>query len=227
LLGMVVSRAVQTRNRRLELKQGGKSKTPPTAGQEHVKLGEWLAGGIAGITLIALANDVLGHAIEVQILQNSPMQFGLFLLLFVVAITSLGALYWSRQQLWRGVFATLTGASLVILGCQDGVYRNTENWFKSHYYYGITATMLMIFSFAILPEIYKDRTNTWRKVHVTLNSIALLLFLGQSITGTLSLLEVPLHWQESYVRQLYERQCDPLELRKANRQPCTIQSSPK
>jgi MFS family permease len=215
LLGIVVNRALQTRNRRLQLAHDGKSKIPPVAGQEHVQIGQWLTGTIVGVTLLALAYDVVGHLLEDQLAQKQPIQTGLIVLSFGVAISSLAALYWARQRFWRGVFATLTGTSIVMLGCQEGVYRNTENWFKSHYYYGITATLLVIFSLAILPEIYKDRTNRWRTVHIVFNSIALLLFLGQSVTGTLSLLETPLHWQESYVQTLYEQQC--------NRQPCTIQ----
>ena len=81
---------------------------------------------------------------------------------------------------------------LVVLGCQDGIYRKTEQWYVSHYYYGLVAALLMIFSLAILPDIYKDKTNRWRQVHIILNCIALLLFLGQGITGTQALLEVPL-----------------------------------
>jgi hypothetical protein len=37
-----------------------------------------------------------------------------------------------------------------------------------------------------------------------LNSIALLLFLGQGITVTQALLEVSLHWQEPHVQKLFE-----------------------
>jgi len=78
--------------------------------------------------------------------------------------------------------------------------------------------MLMIFALAIVPDIYQDRKNRWRKVHVFLNSIALLLFLGQAVTRTRSLLEIPLSWQEPYVNQLYEQHCDT--------KPCTIQPAP-
>lgn len=72
------------------------------------------------------------------------------------------------------------------------------------------------FSLAILPEIYKDKSNFWRKVHITLNCIALLIFIGQGITGTRALLEVPLTWQEHYIQQLYEQKCDT--------KTCTIQA---
>lgn len=57
----------------------------------------------------------------------------------------------------------------------------------------------MIFSLAILPEIYRDRSNRWRKVHVALNCVALLLFLGQAVTGTRDLLEIPLSWQDPFI----------------------------
>jgi Protein of unknown function (DUF4079) len=75
--------------------------------------------------------------------------------------------------------------------------------------------VLMIISLAILREIYQDRTHRWRTVHIVLNSIAFLLFIGQGITGTQTLLEVPLHWQKPYVQKLYELQCE--------QKPCTIQ----
>jgi len=57
----------------------------------------------------------------------------------------------------------------------------------------------MIFSLAIVQDIYQDRSQRWRKVHIILNCVALLLFLGQGVTGARDLLEIPLSWQESYV----------------------------
>ncbi len=123
-------------------------------------------------------------------------------LLFAATIASLFFLYRAEQRLWRGVFATLTGAGLIVLGCQDGVFRRTNEWYVSHYYIGITAAMLMIFPLAIVPDIYKDRSNRWRIAHTVLNCIALLLFVGQGMTGTRDLLEIPLGWQEPYVYKL-------------------------
>jgi hypothetical protein len=57
LLGVVLNRALQVRQRRF-LKE--KNKIPVTVGQEHVQLGRWLTGSMVGIVLLALANDVLG-----------------------------------------------------------------------------------------------------------------------------------------------------------------------
>jgi MFS family permease len=218
LIGIVVNRALQTRQRRLQTASGMKSKIPPSAGQEHVQLGRWLTGAVVGIVLLGLANDVFNNIIDTKVWEQNSVKVMLIITLFGVAIASLALLYRAKMRLWRGVFATLAGMSLVVLGCQDGIYRRTNQWYVSHYYYGITAALLMIFSLAILREIYQDKTNRWRTVHIVLNSIALLIFFGQGITGTQALLEVPLAWQEPYVNKLYEQQCD--------KKPCTVQAAP-
>jgi hypothetical protein len=210
LIGIVLNRALQVRQRRLETVATGKSKIPPVAGQEHVQLGRWLTGSVVGIVLIALAFAIFSHILEKQVWQKSTFQVVFIVLLFAATIGSTILLYKAKakDKKWRGVFATLTGMGLVILGCQDGVYRLTNKWYMSHYYYGIVAALLMIFSVAILPEIYKDKTNVWRKIHIATNCAALLLFFGLGITGTLSLLEIPLTWQKSYINQLYQKQCE-------------------
>jgi sulfite exporter TauE/SafE len=162
LIGIVVNRALQTRQRRLQTATGGKSKIPPGTGQEHVQLGRWLTGAVVGIVLLAFAKDVFGNIADNKIWEQNPFQVLLVSTIFGVAIISLGLLYRAKTRLWRGVFATLTGMSLVVLGCQNGVYRKTDQWYVSHYYYyGITAALLMIFALAILREIYQDKTNRW------------------------------------------------------------------
>jgi Protein of unknown function (DUF4079) len=107
---------------------------------------------------------------------------------------------------------------LVILGSQPEVFRRDSSWYVSHYYGGIAVTMLMIFSLAIISDIYQDRQNRWRTVHIVLNCVALLFFLGQGITGSRDLLEIPLTWQNSYIRTLHEQQCKT--------KPCVIQAAP-
>jgi len=218
LIGIVVNRALQVRQRRLQTSKDGKSKIPPVVGQEHVQLGRILTGAVVGVALIALANDIFGNILDHQVWTKDSFQVLCIALLFVATIASLVLLYQAKKRLWRSIFATLTGMGLVVLGCQEGVYRKTDQWYVSHYYYGLAVAILMIFALAILPEIYKDKTNHWRKVHIGLNCIALLLFLGQGMTGAQNLLEIPLNWQEHYVQQLYEQHCDT--------KPCTIQTSP-
>ncbi|MCV3214702.1 DUF4079 domain-containing protein [Plectonema radiosum NIES-515] len=216
LIGIVVNRAFQVRQRRLETATDGKSKIPPVVGQEHVKLGRALTAAVVGIVLLGLAFGIYGNILEKKVWTQTPFKVVLITLFFVAAIASLALLYKAGDRMWRGIFATLSGIALVILGCQDGVYRQTNQWYISHYYYGVTVALLMIFSLAILPDIYKDKTNRWRKVHIALNSIAFFMFIAQGITGSLALLEVPLSWQETYVQKLYEQQC--------NIKPCTIQA---
>ena len=214
LLGIVISRALQVRQRRLNK---GQSKIPAAVGQEHVALGRWLTGCVVGLVLIALSNDVIGNILAHQLWQTNLFQVLLIGLLFLIAPVTLWLLYRAKSRLWRGVFAALSSMSLIMIGAQDGVYRKTDQWYLSHYYYGITSAILMIVSLAILKEIYQDKSQRWRKAHILLNSIAALLFIGQGITGTQALLEVPLHWQKPYVQQLYKLHCSKM--------PCTVEPS--
>lgn len=200
LIGNVVNFAWAARQRRLQTKDKGKSKIPPVSGAEHKRLGDWLTGSVVGLTLVGLAHPIIGkNIIKKQLWSEAPFQFVFIILMFAATITSLVFLYKAKSKQWRGIFATLTGAGLVILGCQDGVYRRTFEWYVSHYYYGIAASLLMVFSLAIVPEIYRDKSNRWRIIHTVLNTVALLLFIGQGLTGVRDLLELPLAWQEQFV----------------------------
>ncbi len=201
LLGMVINLAWQTRQRRLQTKGEGKSKIPPVVGAEHNRLGNWLTSSVVGVALLGLAHPIVKNILANNLVSTEPFQVAFIGLMFVATIASLVFLYKSREKLWRGVFATLTGAGLVILGCQDGVYRLSSEWYWSHYYIGIAAALLMIFSLAIAPSIYKDKSHRWRVIHTVLNCIALLLFIGQGMTGTRDLLGIPLSWQEPYIYQ--------------------------
>ncbi|EKQ69383.1 hypothetical protein OsccyDRAFT_2010 [Leptolyngbyaceae cyanobacterium JSC-12] len=206
-IGIVVYMAVQTRQRRLQTAEGGKSKIPPGVGQEHLKLGRWLAGAVVGIELLGITRPLFNQINKDQLWSKAPTQFILVLLMYVVAIGSLICLFRARPKVWRGVFATLCGAAVVVLSLQPGIFRRDNGqlfqgeWYVSHWYSGVAATLLMIFSLAIIQDIYQDRTHRWRIVHTVLNSVAVLLFVGQGITGTRDLLEIPLSWQEPYIYQ--------------------------
>ncbi len=198
IMGIVIHQAWLTRQRRLQSSQeGGKSKISPTVGPEHLKLGRYLTGSVVGATLIALAYSVFIKTSP----WGNPTQAGFLILMFGFAIASLVFLYKANTKLWRGIFATLSGMALVILGCQEGVYRRGFEWYVSHYYYGIAASLLMIFSLAIIQDIYQDRSHRWRVAHTVLNCVALLLFVGQGFTGSRDLLEIPLSWQKPHVFQ--------------------------
>jgi MFS family permease len=218
LIGIVVNFAWQTRQRRLQTRSGEKSKIPAIVGQEHLQLGQKLTGAVVGITLLGLGYAIFSKMSEQQVWTQEPFRFFFVIAISIATIASLVFLYLAKTKLWRAIFATLTGMGLILLGCQPEVYRRGNEWYISHYYYGITAALLMIFSLAIVRDIYSDRTNRWRTVHIVLNCIALLLFVGQGFTGTRDLLEIPLGWQEHYIEKLYELQCQT--------QPCKIQVNP-
>ena len=203
IIGMVANFAWQTRQRRLQSAKGSKSKIPPVVGREHVQIGRWLTGSVVGVTLVALLYSIVFGSkglLEQQAagkLDNFQTIF--IVLMFIATIASLVLLYRATTKVWRGIFATLSGMGLVILGAQDGVYRLSNEWYWSHYYYGIIVSLLMIFSVAIIDDIYRDRSLRWRWVHIILNCFALLLFIGQGVTGTRDLLEIPLSWQKPAV----------------------------
>ena len=199
MLGVVLNMGWQTMQRRKQIAIDTKSKIPLVVGPEHVKAGRILSGSVVGVTLLGLAYPIFEHIWSEQVWSKNSFQVIFIVLMFVATVASLVMLYRATPALWRGIFATLTGTGLVILGTQDGVYRRTNEWYWSHYYIGITAALIMVFSLAIIEDIYKDRSNRWRTIHVILNSIAVLLFLGQGMTGTRDLLEIPLNWQKPYI----------------------------
>ena len=189
MVGIVTNYAWQTRQRRLAAKKD-KSKIPATVGREHVKVGRWLAASVVVVSLIALAYSIIYKSFIKNGLwtKNNP-QAVLILLMFAATIASLVLLLRAKPKLWRGVFATLTGMGLVIIGEQEGVWRLADEWYWSHHYFGIAVSLLMIASIAIVDDIY--RSITMRNIHIILNCLALLLFVGQGITGARDLLEIP------------------------------------
>jgi hypothetical protein len=68
----------------------------------------------------------------------------------------------------------------------------------------------MLFSLGAQPEIQRDLR--LRRLHVSANVLAAVLFVVQGITGTRDLLEIPLSWQKStiYSCNFTARTCPPL-----------------
>ena len=189
MVGIVTNFAWQTRQRRLAAKKD-KNKIPAVVGREHVRVGRWLAASVVVVSLIALAYSIIYKSfIKNDLWSKNNPQAILILLMFAATIASLVLLLRARPKLWRGVFATLTGMGLVVLGEQEGVWRLADQWYWSHHYYGIAVSLLMILSIAIVDDIY--RSLAMRNLHIVLNCLALLLFIGQGITGARDLLEIP------------------------------------
>jgi hypothetical protein len=201
LIGIAVNRALLTRQRRLQVAGGEKSKIPPVVGSEHVAIGSWLSGSVVGVALLGMAYPIFSKMLGNDTLTKEPFRVFFVIAIFLLSIAAFALLFKARVKLWRGIFATLTGMGLIVLGFQPEIFRRDNEWFVSHYYYGMTAALLMIFSVAIVQNIYQDKQNRWRTVHIILNCFALLLFIGQGMTGARDLLEIPLHWQSQYIYQ--------------------------
>jgi uncharacterized membrane protein len=201
LIGIVSYFAWQTRQRRLQSQAGEKSKIPAMVGPDHAKLGRILTSGVVGIALLGLFHPIAKTLIKNQVWVDQPLRLVFVILIFLATIVSLILLYQAKpnQKTWRWLFAGLTGVGVLILGSQEGVFRRTNEWYASHFYFGMAVTLLMIFSLAILPEIYKHKK--WRQLHAVLNTLAVLLFIAQGMTGVRDLLEIPLSWQEPFIYQ--------------------------
>ena len=207
LIGIATALAWQTRQRRLAVANKQKSKMPPVVGAEHLSVGRWLAAGVIGVAILGMSEPIISKMIVNETYVREPGRATFVGLMIALTIASAILLYRASPALWRGVFATLTGMGLVILGCQPEVFRRGFEWYTSHYYYGITAALLMILSVAVVPDIYKDKSKGWRRAHAALNAIAVLLFVGQGFTGARDLLEIPVAWQKPYVNELFAKQC--------------------
>lgn len=205
LLGVVLRLAWQTRERRLQ-----RSRLPPSTGTEHADLGRWLAAGVVLIELVAIA---------VVILTKEPSQLDLrrgFLLALALAaaLAALAALWRARRPALRACFALLCLAGVVVLGLQPEVWRLSDNpltpaFWQSHFWGGMGLTGLMLFSVAARPEIL--RQPRMRRLHVSANALAALIFVAQGISGPRDLLEIPLSWQKPaiFACDFEQRLCPP------------------
>lgn len=199
LIGVATYFAIQTRQRRQAVNTKEKTRLSPLVGTEHVRVGRWLAGSVVGLVLLGLAHPIIKTLLRDQVWTNDPFRVVFVGLMYGFTLAAFALLYRARTAQWRGLFAILTGLGLWLLGMQPGVFRRGYEWYISHFYLGMVAAMLMIFALATLPEVYASQR--WRLTHALLNSVAVLLFISQGITGTRDLLEIPLHWQEPYIYQ--------------------------
>ena len=196
LVGVVVRLAIQTRARRLQ-----NQKLPVTVGRDHSDLGRWLAAAVVLLVLIALSVVIGTKAPLVQFEGGLARAIQLLLVLFGT-IVSLLALWRCTRSGLRLAFSLITWAGVLGLGAQPEVWRISDNPFssafwQSHYWAGVGVTGLMLFSLGARPEILRDIRI--RRLHVTANVLAALLFLTQGLTGTRDLLEIPLSWQKSTI----------------------------
>jgi hypothetical protein len=193
LLGMVLRMAQKTRDRRLT-----QAKHPPTVGRDHADLGKLMAGSVVAIVLIAEAVVIVTKH-PLLAFEGGGLRQGLLFLVLVGSGVALAALWRVKRAVYRASFALLCWAGVIALGMQPEVFRLSDNPFEpafwqSHFWGGIGLTGLMLFSVACRPEIHKHLR--WRRLHVSANALAALIFLAQGISGPRDLLEIPLSWQK-------------------------------
>jgi hypothetical protein len=196
LIGVVVRLALQTRARRLQ-----NQKIPVTVGRDHSELGRWLAAAVVLLVLIALS-VVIGTKVPLVQFEGGLARAIQLLLVLFGTIVSLLALWRCTKPGLRLAFSLITWAGVLGLGAQPEVWRLSDNPFtpafwQSHYWAGVGVTGLMLFSIGARAEILRDIRI--RRLHVTANVLAALLFLTQGLTGTRDLLEIPLSWQKSTI----------------------------
>lgn len=193
LLGAVLHLALQTRRRRLN-----PGKAVVTAGAEHTVLGRWLTAAVVGIQLIAYAVVILTR--EPSLLD--PGRSALLLLVLAGSLLALTALWRAKRASYRACFALLTWSGVIGLGLQPEVWRVSDNpldpaFWQSHFWGGMGLTGLLLMSLAAQSLI--QRQLRWRRLHITANALAAVIFVAQGITGPRDLLEIPLSWQKATI----------------------------
>ena len=194
LIGVVVRLGVQTKARRVD-----GAKLSPTTGREHTDLGRWLSAGVVAIALVALTVVIATDA-PVNQFQGGAARASQLLLVLVGTVMALITLWRATEKATRLAFALITWLGVISLGAQPEVFRLSDNPFQaefwqSHYWAGVGVVGLMLFSLGARPEILRELR--WRRLHVSANVLAAVLFVIQGMTGTRDLLEIPLHWQKS------------------------------
>lgn len=193
LLGMVLQQARKTRLRRL-----GQAKEPASSGAEHTLLGSWLAAAVVAFELVALA-VVITTKVPLAQFAGGPSRLALLSLVWLGTAAALVLLLRAREAAYRAAFALLTWIGMLALGSQNEVWRLSDNplspaFWQSHYWGGAGLTGLLLFAVAARPEI--QRNLGWRRLHVSANVLAGLIFVAQGISGSRDLLEIPLSWQK-------------------------------
>jgi hypothetical protein len=193
LLGMVLQQARKTRQRRL-----GQRREAAGSGAEHTLLGQGLTAAVVALELVALA-VVITTKVPLAQFAGGPGRLTLLTLVWLGTAAALLLLLRARQAPYRAAFALLTWIGILALGSQNEVWRLGDNplapaFWQSHYWGGAGLTGLLLFAVAARPEI--QRSLRWRRLHLSANVLAALIFVAQGISGSRDLLEIPLSWQK-------------------------------
>jgi hypothetical protein len=193
LIGMVARLGLRTRQRR-----EGLVAAPASAGREHSDLGRWLALGVVASVLLALSM-VIATAAPLAQFRGGASRAGQLMLVLLGSVAALAALLRANGKGLRLAFTLITWLGVLTLGAQPEVFRRNDNplqsdFWSSHYWSGVAVVGLMLFSLGARTEILREPR--WRRIHVGASVLAGVLFVGQAISGSRDLLELPLHWQK-------------------------------
>lgn len=188
LVGIILRLALQTRQRRLD--PDSHKTIPAQVGPDHLRFGRWLTATVVGVAWVGLVYAILAKVLSDPGAVNRLGFLAIWMTLVPVAI---GLLLRSRSVQGQMIYAAIAFGSIAVLGWQPEVFRRDFEWAVSHFYYGLAVVLLMLVSFLMQRQIY--RSKQWRLAHILLNVFAVLLFLGQAMTGARDLLEIPLSWQ--------------------------------
>lgn len=202
--GATVRLGILVRERRL-----GISRQPDLVPLEHADHGAWVAVGVVTSVLIALVYSLFSPAAAAPaagVAAAGVAAAGRPLLLLLTAGGTLAALLGllrARRPLLRAGFCWITWAGLLALGSQPEIWRVSDNPFtagfwSSHYWSGVLLCGLLLATTAARPEI--SRRPAWRRLHLGLNLLLMLLLVVQAITGSRDLLEIPLRWQKPFLQ---------------------------
>jgi hypothetical protein len=175
---------------------------------------------VVAIQLIAYAVVILTKEPS----QLDPGRSGLLLLVLAGSVLALVALWRVRRAAYRASFALLCWIGVIGLGMQPEVWRLSDNpldpaFWQSHFWGGMGLTGLLLFALAAQPEI--QRQLRWRRLHLSANALAALIFITQGITGPRDLLEIPLSWQKPTIWgcDFEQRVCPPFAPAPAQQPP--------
>ncbi|MCS5691348.1 DUF4079 domain-containing protein [Cyanobium sp. FGCU-6] len=182
VVGATIRLGILVREKRL-----GITRQPDLVPVEHAAHGAWVTAGVVVAVLIAMVFSLLA---------NGWPSGGVprLLLLGLVSGGTLVALLQVRRAALRACFALLCWAGLLALGSQPEIWRLSDNPFSagfwsSHYWSGVLLSGLLLFTTAARPEI--TRQPRFRRLHLTLNLLVMVLLAVQAITGTRDLLRMP------------------------------------
>jgi ABC-type bacteriocin/lantibiotic exporter with double-glycine peptidase domain len=83
----------------------------------------WLSGSLVGVALLGMAAPIFSKMLSNDTLTKEPFRVFFVIAIFLLSIAFFTLLFKAKVKLWRGIFATLTGMGLIVLGFQPEIYR--------------------------------------------------------------------------------------------------------